>query len=130
MELTFAQMRELIPAPLPVGILLYGHQPLMLTRNSPRRAALGHCRDCGSRGITDRTGTVFPVMCAGGCSEVLNSVPLYWGDRMAEVPAADFYLFHFTTETAPQAAAVIAAYRHGGKPPAAITRGLYRRGVE
>ena len=130
MELTFGQMRRLTPSPLPVGVMVYGHQPLMLTRNCPRRCAGGSCGDCHGQGITDRTGTAFPVMCAGGCAEVLNSVPLWWGDKMAEIPAADFHLFHFTVEDASRCAAVLAAYQQGGKPPAAITRGLYKRGVE
>jgi len=130
MELTFGQMRGLTPSPLPVGMMVYGHQPLMLTRNCPRKCAGGSCGDCRHQGITDRTGTAFPVMCAGGCAEVLNSVPLWWGDKMAEIPAADFHLFHFTVEDAAHCAAVLAAYQQSGKPPAAITRGLYKRGVE
>ncbi|MBQ5841235.1 MAG: DUF3656 domain-containing protein, partial [Clostridia bacterium] len=130
MELTFPQIAALSPAPLPIGLLLYGRQPLMLTRNCPRQAALGSCANCEHRGITDRTGTAFPVMCAGGCAEVLNSVPLYWADRLSEIPPRDFSLLHFTTETPAEVAAVTAAYRQGAAAPAAITRGLYRRGVE
>ncbi len=130
MELTFPQMQALGDTSLPVGILLYGRQPLMLTRNCPRKSALGSCAGCQHQGLTDRTGAQFPVMCVGGCSEVLNTVPLYWGDRMNEVPRAAFYLFHFTTESADEVAAVLAAYRQGTPPPPAITRGLYRRGVE
>ncbi len=130
MELTFGQMRGLTPSPLPVGVMVYGHQPLMLTRNCPRRCAVGSCKDCRHQGITDRTGTAFPVMCAGGCAEVLNSVPLWWGDKVGEIPPADFHLFHFTVEDAARCAAVLTAYKQGGKPPAAITRGLYKRGVE
>ncbi len=130
MELTFQQATALSPAPLPVGLLVYGRQPLMLTRNCPRRCAGEDCGSCQGEGLVDRTGTRFPVMCAGGCAEVLNSVPLYWGDRLGELPQADFHLFHFTTESASEAAAILKAYAIGGKPPAAITRGLYRRGVE
>lgn len=130
MELTFPQMQALGDTPLPVGILLYGRQPLMLTRNCPRKSALGSCADCHHQGLIDRTSSQFPVMCAGGCSEVLNTVPLYWGDKMSEVPHAAFYLFHFTTETSDEIAKVLAAYRQGTPPPPAITRGLYRRGVE
>ena len=130
MELTFGQMRKLTPSPIPVGVMVYGHQPLMLTRNCPRKCAGGSCADCRHQGITDRTGTAFPVMCSGGCAEVLNSVPLWWGDKVAEIPNVDFHLFHFTVEDASRCAAVLAAYRQGGKPPAAITRGLYKRGVE
>lgn len=130
MELTFQQMQTLGNTPLPVGILLYGRQPLMLTRNCPRKSALGSCTGCNNQGLTDRTGAQFPVMCAGGCSEVLNTVPLYWGDKMNEVPKVAFYLFHFTIESADEVAEVLRAYRNGTPPPPAITRGLYRRGVE
>ena len=130
MELTFPQMRALKDAPLPTGILLYGRQPLMLTRNCPRRCAGASCRDCHGQGLTDRTGCVFPVVCAGGCHEVLNSVPLWWADHLDEVPQTAFRLLHFTTETAAEAAAVVDAYRTGAPAPAGITRGLYRRGVE
>ena len=130
MELTFAQLSALLPVSLPAGLLIYGRQPLMLTRNCPRRAALGGCAGCRGQGITDRTGTAFPVMCSGGCSEVLNSVPLYWGDHPADIPPVDFHLFHFTTETVAEAAAVLEAYRRGDPPSTAITRGLYRRGVQ
>ena len=130
MELTFGQMGRLLPAPLPVGVLVYGHQPLMLTRNCPRRCTTGSCADCNGQGITDRTGASFPVQCVGGCAEVLNSVPLWWGDKIGDLPAVGFHLYHFTVEDAATCAAVMDAYAHGGKPPAAITRGLYKRGVE
>jgi putative protease len=130
MELTFPQMQALCDTVLPTGIMVYGRQPLMLTRNCPRKAALGSCAACNHQGIKDRTGTQFPVMCAGGCSEVLNSVPLYWGDRTNEIPHTAFHLFHFTTETKQEVSAVLHAYHKGTPPPPAITRGLYRRGVE
>ncbi|MBQ9841516.1 MAG: U32 family peptidase [Clostridia bacterium] len=130
MELTLGQMKRLLPAPLPVGVMVYGHQPLMLTRNCPRQSALGSCKGCTGQGITDRTATTFPVVCEGGCAEVLNSVPLWWGDAIADLPTVDYHLYHFTVEDAHRCAAVIAAYKQGGKPPAAITRGLYKRGVE
>ena len=130
MELTTRQMDRLTPAPLPVGMLVYGHQPLMLTRNCPRKSALGSCKGCVGQGITDRTGTAFPVVCEGGCAEVLNSVPLWWGDTLDQLPEVDFHLYHFTIENAERCAQVMNAYKNGGKPPAAITRGLYKRGVE
>ncbi len=130
MELTFPQMNALLATALPSGILVYGRQPLMLTRNCPRHIALGSCAGCTHQGLTDRLGTQFPVMCAGGCSDVLNSVPLYWGDRQREVPPSAFHLFHFTTETADEIIDVLTAYTKCTAAPPAITRGLYRRGVE
>lgn len=132
-ELTFSQMRFALRehgAPVPVGILAYGRQPLMLMRNCPYRAAAG-CKQCGGKGsLTDRKGVKFPLACAGGCTELLNSKPLYLADLLDELPALDFLLLHFTVETKRQAAEIIGQYRNGGTPPAEFTRGLYKRGVE
>ncbi len=128
MELTFERVPK--SACLPMGLLVYGHQPLMLMRNCPRRCATGSCADCHHQGITDRTGTAFPVLCENGCSQVLNSVPLYWGDRLSQLPPVDFHLFLFTVESPAEVAAVLERYRTGAGAPGHITRGLYRRGVQ
>lgn len=119
--------------PLPVGLTVYGRLPLMLTRNCPRRCALGAhaCAACRpSDGLIDRKGVVFPTMCRGGCAELLNSAPLYWADRREELPPVDFWMLYFTTETAAEVAEIARAYRDGGEPRDGITRGLYRRGVD
>lgn len=132
MELTFSQMRFAQSAEIPVGLMVYGRQPLMLMRNCPRSAAAG-CGDCngsGRQGLVDRRGTMFPTACAGECAELLNSVRLYWADKLEELPMLDYWLLHFTDESPAQAAAVVQAYRNGGEPLDGITRGLYRRGVE
>lgn len=129
-ELTFAQMRFAKAAPVPTGILAYGRQPLMLMRNCPYKAAAG-CGKCGGHGsLTDRKDFRFPLACAGGCTELLNSEPLYLADKREDLPPLDFLLLHFTTETAEEAADILREYREGGKPPAHFTRGLYKRGVE
>jgi len=131
MELTFKQTAFAAVSPLPTGLLLYGRQPLMLTRNCPRQCEGASCASCTpSDGVTDRRGVTFPTACAGGCTELLNAVPLYWADRLNEVPAADFYLLHFTVETPDECGQTVLAYRNGGKATGEITRGLYRRGVE
>ena len=128
-ELTFAQLRAMLSAPLPVGLTVYGRQPLMLTRNCPRKAAVGSCRGCTGQGLTDRTGTVFPVRCCGGCAQVFNSVPLYVGDLADALPPIDFALLRFTTEQSDRIAAVLSAYAAHAPLDGPITRGLYRRGV-
>ncbi len=130
MELSFDQIRAMGDFPLPTGLIVYGRQPLMLTRNCPRQSSLGHCGDCRHQGIIDRTGTTFPVMCASGCAEVLNSVPLYWGDRRQEIPPVAFHLYHFTTESAAEVQTVLQHHQSGASFPGNITRGLYRRGVQ
>lgn len=138
MELTFAQMAFAArgQAVIPAGALVYGHQPLMLLRACPRRAAEG-CAGCGDsrpRAMTDRRGAVFPLECGrdrpGGCVELLNGDCLFWADRLNELPPLDFWLLHFTGEDAGEVRETLRAYRGGGRPPERLTRGLYRRGVE
>lgn len=132
MELSFRQMGFLQARPLPVGALLYGRQPLMLCRNCPKRAAAGCRRREGDRfcSLADRKGIRFPLACAGGCAELLNSAPLYWADKREEIPPLDFWLLHFTVETAEETAGILLRYRQGGEAPTPFTRGLCRRGVE
>lgn len=129
-ELTFRQMAFARVAALPTGVFVYGRQPLMLTRNCPRQAAVG-CAGCEGQGrLVDRKGVMFPLACAGGCTELLNSACLYWADRLDELPQTDFWLLHFTEETPEQVAQTLRDYRCGGAPRTGITRGLYLRGVE
>ncbi|MCI8496805.1 MAG: U32 family peptidase [Clostridiales bacterium] len=126
-ELTLSQAEKLI-SPIPVGLFAYGRLPMMLTRNCP---AANSCAQCGRKGeLTDRKGIRFPVRCAGAASEVLNSVPLYLGDRMRELSRFDFLLFSFTDETPRQVQEVLSAYRSQSPAPQGMTRGLYYRGVE
>lgn len=130
MELTFNQMAFAEAAPIETGLLVYGRQPLMLTRNCPRTGgALCGRQACGGF-LTDRKGKNFPLQCDGVCVELLNADRLYWADRLGEIPRTGFWLLSFTDETTAEAADVIRRYRAGGPPREGITRGLYRRGVE
>ena len=104
----------------------------MLVRNCPRRETRG-CDGCnGHNGaLTDRLGVRFPLECHRKTQvEVLNSAPLWWADKLDELPPLDFRLLHFTDESPETVASVLHTYRHGGPNPKQITRGLYRRGVE
>ena len=136
-ELAFHQLPS--SPSLPTGLLIYGRQPLMLTRNCPLRAAAEQkgtavpCPSCGGNGrLIDRKGVAFPVTCEdgpGSCTEVLNSLPLYWADQLDKLPEVDFLLLHFTGESPEEAAELLCRHRGGGPPPDGFTRGLYRRGV-
>ncbi|MBQ8752072.1 MAG: DUF3656 domain-containing protein, partial [Clostridia bacterium] len=128
-ELTFGQLRSLCGGPLPVGLFVYGRQPLMLTRNCPRRCAAGSCEGCEGGGLTDRKGVTFPTQCAGGCTELLNAVRLELAEHPEERPPVDFLYYHFTDETPEQVAAVLGRYATGTAAAETGTRGLYRRGV-
>ncbi len=131
MELTLQQIDAMDHSIMPIGAIVYGRQPLMLTRNCPRQCSSPNgCRDCHHQGITDRRGTKFPVMCQHGCADVLNSVPLYWLDALDEMPPLDFYVYYFTTESPDEVAHFANTPPADLVPPAAITRGLYKRGVK
>ncbi|MGI6269604.1 MAG: DUF3656 domain-containing U32 family peptidase [Candidatus Howiella sp.] len=128
-ELTLRQIGRLTP-PLPIGSVVYGRLPLMITRNCPVRNGRD-CRDCGRAStLTDRKGVAFPVRCRLGLAEVLNSVPIWMADRTAELAALDFGLLYFTTETKEEVSHILNCYRRGGRAPKDFTRGLFYRGVE
>ena len=115
---------------LPHGIISYGKLPLMITRNCPLGNGAG-CAVCDNGGeLVDRKDTKFKVRCRNGCSELLNSRPIWLSDRKDELSGLDFELIYFTDETADRVDAVIKAYEDGAKPDCEYTRGLYFRGVD
>lgn len=128
-EMTLNQVKNL-GGNIPRGIFAYGRVPLMLTRNCPVKNKK-NCAECGGKSsLTDRKNITFPVDCSSGCSELLNSQPVYMADRLDEIKNTDFILLYFTTETKEEAAEIINAYKDGGKPKGGFTRGLLYRGVE
>ncbi|MCM1364788.1 MAG: U32 family peptidase [Faecalibacterium sp.] len=128
-ELTLSRA-ENIGYDVPRGIIAYGKLPLMLTRNCPMKNAVS-CDKCKKRGyLTDRMGIKFPIMCNLGCSEILNSRPIYMGDRMGEIKNMDFITLYFTREKKATVDSVLDAYRKHKGVKGEFTRGLYYRGVE
>ncbi len=113
-----------------LGLITYGRLPLMVTRNCPVKNGKS-CADCGGKSVlTDRMGISFPVICGEGCSQVLNSRPVYMADRERETAFAAFYLLYFTTEAPEECEKIISAYENKKEPDGEFTRGLYYRGVE
>lgn len=117
---------------LPVGVIVYGRLPAMLTKNCPIRQAVGDCGKCTGF-LTDRTGRKFPVRCekdpSGSSCEVLNSDVLMMTDRLGEI-SADFAVLNFTDETGAETARIIECCRVQKKClEKGFTRGLYYRGV-
>ena len=113
---------------VPVGALVYGHMPLMLTRACPLHN-LHDCRGCPRSGeLTDRKGRRFPVRCALGVRTVYNPVPIYMGDKPQALPV-DFGVAWFSLESREQAAEVLRLLLAAEPFPGEFTRGLYFRGT-
>ena len=115
----FAKMRTV----LPLGAVIYGRLPLMLTRNCPIKNEVG-CAKCTGH-LIDRTGRKLPVTCSKEYIEVLNSDTLYIPEPQREFGGISFGLVLLHDEDAAQTKAALT----GEKPSGSITRGLYRRGV-
>lgn len=115
---------------IPVGVIVYGRLPVMLTRNCPIRQAAGSCAGCKGY-ISDRTGRKFPVRCGDGpCTEIFNSDILMMTDRISEI-SADILILYFTDESAAETERIIKCCVNGRKAlESGFTRGLYYRGVE
>lgn len=133
-ELTGRELSTLGGA-LPRGVMIYGRQALMLTRNCPLANSPKGCLHCKTAGcLTDRMRKKFPVVCTGTGSaryaEVLNSVPLWLGDRERELSALDFGVFRFTVENSVECGEVLSAFFRQEMPGFDYTRGLFSRGVE
>ena len=119
-----------LSAPIPKGLTVYGRIPIMLTRNCPVKNGKT-CAECKRNSeITDRMGIKFPVKCSFGYSEILNSRPIYMGDRLREIHECDILFFNFTTEAQKDVEYVLNAYKNEEKPTGEFTRGLLYRGVE
>ncbi len=121
MELSFNEAKKIKPS-IPVGFVIYGYLPLMKFRACP-----GDCKLCkGQSVITDRLGEKFTLICRERkYSELLNSVPLYVGDK--QIPRCSFTELYFTTETADEAKKIAEIARAGGEFYSRKTGGLYYR---
>lgn len=91
------------------SVTVYGRLPLMLTERCFVKENFG-CERCGQARLTDRRGVSFPLLREyGHRTLIFNSLPTYLGDRPKEIEGLGHH-FIFTTETAPEADGVTAAY--------------------
>lgn len=113
---------------LPYGIIGYGYLPLMTFRVCPAQGEKG-CGSCSSRSaLTDRLGRSFPVLCREKkYSQLLNSVPLYLGDRQQNLVGFRHVTLRFTIEDAKRCAHVMRLWREGAAFEGERTKGLYYR---
>lgn len=132
-ELTLEQISRL-GGRLPVGLIAYGHLPLMLTRNCPAQNDGRGCKNCTVTKKTpylrDRKKIDFPMQCYGACTEILNAVPLILSDRKNEIKGVDFTVFRFSVENLVETGENSLDFNKNNIGKKAFTRGLYYRGVE
>lgn len=132
-ELRLAQIRDLVKS-LDTEIIAYGRLPLMVTDQCVIKTAAGSCSCSGVTNMSDRMGSVFPVVREFGCRNViLNSHKLFLADKVTDLEAAGLWGIRlcFTTESPRECAEItksnmgLSTYKPNG-----LTRGLYYRGVE
>ena len=113
-----------IKGTIPVGVIAYGYLPLMTYRSCPAKKKAG-CSKCNKTPvITDRYGKRFTVICRDTYSQMLNSIPLYIGDKCKDIKC-DFYTIYFTTESKSECEKVFDLCTDGKAFNGEMTRGLY-----
>lgn len=114
--------------PVPTGVMIYGHMPLMLTRACPLQN-IHDCAHCDKTGVlTDRKAKKFPVRCGLGVRTIYNPVPIYMGDKPGAL-AVDYGVAYFTLESREEAAQILEMIRTHAPFEGEFTRGLYFKGT-
>jgi len=115
-------------------LIVYGRLPLMVSDQCIIKNSTGSCSCEKNSSMSDRMGSVFPVVREFGCRNViLNAHKLYLGDKMEDIRSCGVWgaRLLFTTETPRECLQVVNSFL--GKNdyrPNGLTRGLYYRGVE
>ena len=114
--------------PVPTGVMVYGHMPLMLTRACPLQN-IHDCAHCDKTGVlTDRKAKKFQVRCGLGVRTIYNPVPIYMGDKPGAL-AVDYGVAYFTLESREEAAQILDMIRTHAPFEGEFTRGLYFKGT-
>ena len=114
--------------PVPTGVLVYGHMPLMITRACPLQN-IHDCAHCDKTGVlTDRKAKKFPVRCGLGVRTIYNPIPIYMGDKPGAL-TVDYGVAYFTLESREEAAKILEMIRTHAPFEGDFTRGLYFKGT-
>ena len=114
--------------PVPTGVLVYGHMPLMVTRACPLQN-IHDCAHCDKTGVlTDRKAKKFPVRCGLGVRTIYNPVPIYMGDKPGAL-TVDYSVAYFTLESREETAKILEMIRTHAPFEGDFTRGLYFKGT-
>ena len=132
-ELRIAQIRDLVKC-LDTEMILYGRLPCMVSDQCIIYRASGS-HSCQTPGmLSDRMGSVFPVVREFGCRNViLNAHKLFLADKLEDILGCGLWAgrLTFTTESPRECVMVTKAYQgQSDFRPNGLTRGLYYRGVE
>ena len=114
--------------PVPTGVLVYGHMPLMITRACPLQN-IHDCAHCDKTGVlTDRKAKKFPVRCGLGVRTIYNPVPIYMGDKPGAL-TVDYGVAYFTLESREETTQILDMIRAHAPFEGDFTRGLYFKGT-
>ena len=132
-EMRITQIRDLAK-PIDTEMIVYGRLPLMVSDQCIIKESSGRCSCQVPVQMSDRMGSVFPVIKEYGCRNViLNAHKLYLADKKEDLYSAGLWGLRmlFTTESARECAEVAKGYMGlSDYRPNVLTRGLYYRGVD
>ena len=132
-ELRLAQIKAMAK-PVDTELIIYGRLPLIVSDQCIIRQSAGRC-NCQTPGqLSDRMGSVFPVVKEFGCRNVIyNAHKLYLADKRDDLYALGLWGLRmlFTTESPRECVEVAKGYLGlTDYKPNVLTRGLYYRGVD
>ncbi|MEA4969166.1 MAG: DUF3656 domain-containing protein [Candidatus Pelethousia sp.] len=139
-ELTKAQMRDILAVDCAAGISAYGRAQLMQLFHCPRKEA-GGCGGCLGAGdyLEDEAGRRFPLSPmkgADGCLvRLLNCLPTDITDYLAQLPRPGLVQLAFYEEAPGEVSRLVARAKaaltgEAVEPPVNATRGHWSRAVE
>ena len=132
-EMRLAQIKDLAK-PIDTEMIVYGRLPLMVSEQCIIKESSGRCSCSVPVQMSDRMGSVFPVVKEYGCRNIVyNAHKLYLGDKKEDLYGIGLWGMRllFTTESPRECAEVARGYLGlSDYKPNVLTRGLYYRGVD
>ena len=130
-ELSMSQAIALVKS-LDTELIVYGRLPLMVMEHCVIKRSLGRHGCHNPNQLSDRQGSLFPVMREFGCRNVIYSpTKLYLSDKRWEYEAADFWgaRLIFTTENPRECVEIAKTYMgQASYVPNGTSRGMYYAG--
>jgi putative protease len=132
-ELRLSQIRDMAK-PLDTEILAYGRPPVMVTDHCIIKNSFGRCACQNVQYLSDRRGSVFPVVQEFDCRNVVyHSHKLFLADRRQDLENSGLWALRllFTTESSRECVEVAKSYMGlSNYRPNGLTRGLYYKGAK